>query len=168
MKNWYALYVNVRHEKKVMQKLLEKGMEAYVPIVKKMKQWSDRKKMVEVPLISGYVFANLVSGELDKPKFIPGVVNYVKFAGKPAVIKASEMEGLKYFVGNGFVLEETTEEELKVGDVVKFAMSEFKSYTAVVAEITGNNFAIITFEGVAKNFKLKAPLKALRKEEFLN
>ena len=165
MKNWYAIYVNVRHEKKVMQKLLEKGMEAYVPIVKQMKQWSDRKKMVEVPLINGYVFANLSTSELDKPKYIPGVVNYVKFGGKPAIIRAAEIEGLKYFVNKGHVFEEANEEELKVGDVVKFSMSEFKSFTAVIENIMGNDFAIITFEGVAKNFKLKAPLKALQKEK---
>lgn len=165
MKNWYALYVNVRHEKKIVQKLLEKGMEAYVPMIKKMKQWSDRKKTIEVPLISGYIFANLSANELDKPKFISGHVNYVKFGGKPAIIRAEEIAGLKYFVSKGYFLEEANSEELKVGDVVKFAMADFKSFTAVVEDIVGDNYAIISFEGVAMNFKLKAPLQSLKREK---
>ena len=59
MLNWYAVYVNVKHEKKVVHKLTDKGIEAYTPFVKKMQQWSDRKKMVEFPMLSGYVFVNI-------------------------------------------------------------------------------------------------------------
>ena len=118
MKTWYALYVNVRHEKKVALKLLEKGIETYVPMVTRMKQWSDRKKMQEFPLISGYIFASLSPNEMDQPRFVPGVVNYVRFGGKPAAIRETEIEGLKYFVDNGYELEELQGEEIKIGDKI--------------------------------------------------
>lgn len=163
MKNWYVIYVNVRHENKVAERLREKGIEAYVPNIRVMKQWSDRKKIVEVPLISGYSFVKLSPGEMEQLRFVPGVINFVRVDGKPAMIKPAEIEGLKFFVENGFGLEEVNGEELKVGDRVKFTMTEFKLFTAIVEDFVGDDFAIVTFEGVAKNFKLKAPMKALKK-----
>jgi len=59
MLNWYAIYVNVKHEKKVVKKLQERNIEAYSPVLKKLQQWSDRKKWVEFPMLSGYVFVKI-------------------------------------------------------------------------------------------------------------
>ncbi|CAN5121595.1 UpxY family transcription antiterminator [soil metagenome] len=163
IKLWYALYVNVRHEKKVVEKMMEKGIECYVPILKKMSQWSDRKKLVEKPLIPGYVFVCLRKEEMDQPRYINGVLNYIRFNGKPAAIRSEEIEGLKYFIENGFSVEEINEEEFQVGDKVKFKLSGFKEYIAVIEKFQGDNFAIISFEGVGKNYRLKATVKALKK-----
>jgi transcription antitermination factor NusG len=60
-KKWHAVYVSSRTEKKINDLLNNKGIEAYVPVVKTMRQWSDRKKMVEMPLLNGYVFVNYTS-----------------------------------------------------------------------------------------------------------
>ena len=59
MQDWYAIYVNARHEKKIVSNLVEQKIEAYTPIAKKMQQWSDRKKLVEFPMLSGYVFVKI-------------------------------------------------------------------------------------------------------------
>lgn len=144
--------------------MIEKGIDCYIPLVKKINQWSDRRKLVETPLIPGYAFVNISMDEMDKPRFINGVVNFVRFNGKPAIIRSAEIEGLKYFVENGYGLEEAGEDELKLGDRVEFRLADFKSFIAVVEEFVGDNFAIITFEGVAKNLKLKAAKKALKKK----
>jgi transcriptional antiterminator RfaH len=162
-RNWYALYVNVRHEKKIARLMNERGIECYVPLIKKMSQWSDRKKMVEMPLIAGYVFICIPSEEMDKPRFVNGVVNFVRFNGAPAVIRSAEMEGLKYFVENGFELDESPA-EIEVGDKVIYKLENFKSFVGEIEKFQGNNYAIITFEGVAKNYKVKAAIKALRKK----
>ena len=55
-KNWHAIYVASRQEKKVLEALLNKKIEAYLPLIKTLRQWSDRKKLVEFPLMPGYVF----------------------------------------------------------------------------------------------------------------
>lgn len=164
-KLWYALYVITRHEKKIAKSMLEKNIECYIPLIKKMHQWSDRKKLVETPLIPGYAFVLLGNDELDKPRFINGVVNFVRFNGKPATIRAAEIEGLRYFVGHGYSLEEPSEEDLKIGDRIEFKLADFKSYAAVIEKFVGENFAVISFEGVAMNFKLKAHLNLLKKEQ---
>ena len=76
MFNWYAIYVNVKHEKKVVQKLQEQQIEAYSPVVKKLQQWSDRKKWVEFPMLSGYVFVKRDITEKEKVFFFYFVVTY--------------------------------------------------------------------------------------------
>lgn len=160
-RKWFALYVNVRHEKKVMQKLLEKGIEAYVPIIKQMRQWTDRKKLVEVPLFTGYVFVKIFSSEMEKPRWVAGVINYLKFENKPAVIRNEEIEGLKYFVSNGFGLE--VEKKIVLpGQKVKINLSQFRDFTGIVESISGNEYVMVSFEGIGKNLIVKAPAKALK------
>ena len=56
---WYVLYTNPKAEKKVAEQLNKIGIETYCPLVTKIQQWSDRKKKIEVPLFSSYVFVNI-------------------------------------------------------------------------------------------------------------
>ena len=56
---WYVLYTKPRQEKKVTDSLNAIGVEAYCPLVTVIKQWSDRKKKVQIPLINSYVFVNI-------------------------------------------------------------------------------------------------------------
>ena len=51
-KAWYAVYTNSRAEKRVSDRLAEMGIETFLPLQKTLRQWSDRKKLVEKPLIS--------------------------------------------------------------------------------------------------------------------
>ena len=91
IKKWRALYVNSRAEKKVMEILLGKDIEAYTPIVKTMRQWSDRKKMVELPLMNGYVFVRSDEVQIEKILQTKGVVNFVRSEGKIAVTAAERV-----------------------------------------------------------------------------
>lgn len=160
-KKWFALYVNVRHEKKVMLKLLEKGIEAYVPIVKQMRQWSDRKKMVELPLFTGYVFVKLMNSEMDKPRWVDGVINFLRFENKPAAIRNEEIEGLKYFVDNGYNLALETDKFMP-GQKVNINLSQFKDFTGIVESITKDEYVMVSFEGIRKNLLVKVPAEALK------
>jgi transcription antitermination factor NusG len=65
-KIWHALYVASRQEKKVFERLQQNNIETYLPIIKTMRQWSDRKKMVELPLLNGYIFVRTNAIENDK------------------------------------------------------------------------------------------------------
>jgi transcription termination/antitermination protein NusG len=160
-KKWYALYVNVRHEKKIMHKLLEKGMEAYVPIVKEMRQWSDRKKMVEAPLFTGYVFVKIHAADMDKPRWVEGVINYLRFEGKPALIRDEEIEGLKFFVNNGYNIAREAD-ALKPGQKVKINLSQFKDFMGIVETVAENENVMVSFEGIKQNIVVKAPSKAVK------
>ena len=92
---WYVLYTKSKQEKKVADGLHALGIEAYCPLVTTVKQWSDRKKKVQVPLISSYVFVNVEESERDAVFKVGGIVRYLFWLGKPAVVRAVEIEALQ-------------------------------------------------------------------------
>lgn len=97
-KKWYVVYSKPRWEKKLYAKLLEAGLEAYCPLNKVKKKWSDRMKTVEVPLFTSYVFVRILENEKSKVRETPGVVNFVYEEGKPAVIRDKEIEKIQRFL----------------------------------------------------------------------
>ncbi|MFL9485238.1 UpxY family transcription antiterminator [Chitinophagaceae bacterium LWZ2-11] len=98
-KKWYALYTKPRWEKKVDAVLLRKGIESWCPIQKIQKQWSDRKKVVEEPLFKSYVFVRIdEKAERLKVMMTDGVLNFVYYLGKPAIIKDDEINNIKLYL----------------------------------------------------------------------
>ena len=97
---WYAVYTRPRFEKLVAQRLQEQGIEAYLPLIKTMRQWSDRKKMVEVPLFSSYVFVHIERRHYDQVLQIHGAVKYITFEGKAATIPTDQINNLKIIVNS--------------------------------------------------------------------
>jgi transcription antitermination factor NusG len=87
--HWYAVYTKPRSEKKLADLLNDKGIEAYLPMRRTLKQWSDRKKMVDEPLITSYVFVHVFRKNYFEVLNTPGAVKYIWFCGKPAVIPAN-------------------------------------------------------------------------------
>jgi transcription antitermination factor NusG len=101
-KNWYAIYTKPRWEKKVYSLLTEKGMEAYCPLNKVRKKWSDRVKWVEEPLFKSYVFVKVADQETTRVRMVNGVVNFVYWLGKPAIVKNEEIEVIRKFLNDHY------------------------------------------------------------------
>ncbi|HET9055415.1 MAG TPA: UpxY family transcription antiterminator [Chitinophagaceae bacterium] len=95
---WYAVYTKPRWEKKVYQLLTDKSITAYCPLNKVSKRWSDRTKIVMEPLFKSYVFTFLTKDEMVKVRMTQGVLNFVYWLGKPAVIKEKEITLIKKFL----------------------------------------------------------------------
>lgn len=98
IKTWYAVYTKPRWEKKVFNLMIEKGMEAYCPLNRVKKKWSDRLKWVEEPLFKSYVFVRIAAEEQTRVRMVSGVVNFVYWLGRPAVIKNKEIEIIRKFM----------------------------------------------------------------------
>ena len=96
--NWYAIYTKSRCEKKVHTILLQKSIESYCPTTIVKKQWTDRVKKIEQPLFSSYLFVKITIDQQQQIREIAGVVNFVYWLGKPAQIKAVEIEAIKNFL----------------------------------------------------------------------
>ncbi len=94
-KLWYVVYTRSRAEKKVLIELGHKGVESFVPLQKKLRQWKDRKKWVEMPLMSGYCFVYISRKEYDVVLQTNNVVSFVRFEGKAAVIPDAQIAALK-------------------------------------------------------------------------
>jgi len=99
-KCWYVVYTKPRCEKKVYSRLSEKGIEAYCPQNRLRRKWSDRIKWVEEPLFKSYVFVRVPEGEMPDVRFVSGVVNFVYWLGKPALVKDEEIETIRKFLDN--------------------------------------------------------------------
>src|SRR5258708_3075596 len=98
--NWYAVYTKPRWEKKVSEQLAKGGIEAYCPLNKVRKKWSDRVKWVEEPLFKSYVFVRVKEAEQTQVRLFNGVVNFVYWLGKPAMVKDKEIEIIRQFLND--------------------------------------------------------------------
>ncbi len=96
---WYAIYTRPRWEKKVHQLLQQKNVESYCPLNRVRKRWSDRIKIVHEPLFKSYVFVKINDAERSFVRLTPGVMNFVYYNGKPAVIRDKEIQIIKKFLG---------------------------------------------------------------------
>jgi transcription antitermination factor NusG len=92
---WYVLYTKPRQEKKIADSLNAIGIESYCPLVTVVKQWSDRNKKVQLPLIASYVFVNIEEHQREKVFKVSGIVRYLFWLGKPALVRAIEIEALQ-------------------------------------------------------------------------
>ncbi|MCW3118901.1 MAG: antitermination protein NusG [Chitinophagaceae bacterium] len=95
---WLAIYTRPRWEKKVDLLLKEKGFESYCPLNKVRRKWSDRIKLVEEPLFKSYVFVKVDDTARTAVRMTSGVINFVYWDGKPAVIKEKEIGIIKRFL----------------------------------------------------------------------
>jgi transcriptional antiterminator RfaH len=139
--NWYALYTKPRNEKKVANKLNEIGIHAYCPLVTKIKKWSDRNKKVEEPLLPSYVFVQIEEEKRSLVFQVPGIVQYVFWLGKPAVILPQEIEALKKYLGKPVVAIQIT--NLKPNDSLQIPEGPFKGELAIVKQVSVNKITFV-------------------------
>lgn len=97
-KKWYALYTKPRWEKKVADLLSAKDIENYCPVTRVPRQWSDRKKMITVPLFTGYVFVRIDEKRQLAVRSTTGVINFVYWLSKPAIIQEEEITLIRKFL----------------------------------------------------------------------
>ncbi|MBS1759157.1 MAG: UpxY family transcription antiterminator [Bacteroidetes bacterium] len=95
---WLAIYTRPRWEKKVNQTLIDRGFESYCPLTKIRRKWSDRIKTVEEPLFKSYVFVKIADTDRTAVRMINGAINFVYWAGKPAVVKEKEIIAIRHFL----------------------------------------------------------------------
>jgi transcription antitermination factor NusG len=96
-RHWFALHTRCRHEKQVAAQLQEKGIEMFLPLAREVRRWSDRRKLIEIPLFSCYVFVclGLASRERSIAIQIPGALRLVGFQDGPAPIPLSEIQSIR-------------------------------------------------------------------------
>ncbi|RKD91976.1 UpxY family transcription antiterminator [Mangrovibacterium diazotrophicum] len=146
--NWYAIYVKARHERKVLEALLRKEIECYLPLRTETRQWSDRKKEVEEPLIRGYLFVRINIRSYYDVLVIPGVISFVAFDQKPAVIPDYQIEDLKIFLRDGGKDIEVTNEHIQKGQLVQINEGPLKDVIGEVTELRGKKRILIRIKAL--------------------
>jgi len=151
--NWYAVYTKPRNEKKLVSRLLEKGIEAYVPLRKTLKQWSDRKKFVEETLITSYAFVKIRKEQYQDVLNTPGAVRYIWFSGKPAVIPDKQIEALKLITGASVEIE-CVPDTIPKGSLVRISSGILKGFTGELVNFAGKHKVVLRVDHLDKIFLL--------------
>jgi transcription antitermination factor NusG len=141
-RKWYAVYTRHRWEKKADRLLEEKGVESYCPLNKVQRKWSDRMKIVEEPLLKSYVFVRVTEDEKTLVRMTNGVVNFVYWLGKPAVVKDREIDTIKKFLNEH--VDVTVEPiDLKVDGRVRITSGIFMDKEATILNVSGNRVRLV-------------------------
>ncbi len=117
--------------------LLAKGIDHYCPLNKVTKQWSDRRKIVIEPLFKGYVFVRVKELEKWEIKNVEGILNYVYWQGKPAVVKDKEIDTIKKFLQE-FTDVQVINPQLAVNNKVLIRQGVLMNYQGIVIEVSGS------------------------------
>ena len=139
--DWFALYTKPRNEKAVAEKLEALGIETYCPMVKTIKQWSDRKKKTQTPLLPSYVFVRMEDSNRKQVFLVSGVVQFVFWLGKPAIIRPQEIEALKDQLST--TVTKVAIETWKPNTTVQLKEGPFKDQLAFVDKISANKVSLI-------------------------
>ena len=153
LKKWIALYTKPRHEKIVLKELKKKGFQAYLPLLKERRRWSDRKRWVEFPMFKSYIF---VKTELKESIFIiqtSGVVKIIKFGNKIATIQNSIIDSLKLMIEGGY--EPTPVDYFLKGDPVRVKEGPLKGLIGQVIRIDNYNSLVFRIDAIQHSVSVK-------------
>jgi transcriptional antiterminator RfaH len=151
--NWYVVYTKPKWEKKVADKLNQLGIECYCPLITQIKQWSDRKKKIQMPLFNSYVFVQLSDSDRNLVFQAQGVVRYLFWLGKPAIVKDQEIEIIRTSLKSPN-LKDVSVSSIQVGDKIKLESGAFSNQNAVVQEVS-NNYYVLILEALGCTLKIK-------------
>ncbi|HMT72892.1 MAG TPA: UpxY family transcription antiterminator [Chitinophagaceae bacterium] len=141
-KRWLAVYTRPRWEKKAARLLEERGIECYCPLNKIRRKWSDRIKVVEEPLFKSYVFVKIADEHRLPVRTTAGVINFVYWDGKPAVIKEKEIEAIKRFLDE-YENVEAYPVGIKVNQRVRITNGSFMDLEGKVVELKGKFVKVV-------------------------
>ena len=153
---WYAVYVKSRFEKKSAWLLERDGVEVYLPLIKRIKQWSDRRKGVEEPLFKSYVFVHTDLRNYYEILNSPGVVKFICFEGKPVDMPDNQIVAIKEYVGQvEHEGEVAVPSDFHEGQLVTIKYGSMKGLQGHLTEILGNHYVVVDIEIVGNSLPMK-------------
>jgi len=159
---WYAIYTNPRAEKQVRDRLMEAGVEVFLPLQKTYRIWSDRKKLVEVPLLSSYVFVKVMPLEFPKVYQAYGVVRFITFEGQPASIPQNQIDNLRLLINSDTDIE-VTSEKFAQGDFVEVIRGSLVGLTGELVQTGSHSRVVVRIDRLDQNLIVNIPMTFLRR-----
>lgn len=159
--HWQVFYTKPRNEKKVFERLLTAGIDIYLPLQSRLKVWSDRKKKVDEPLFRGYIFARGTDAEMEEVLKDFGVVRRIYHAGKPAIIRDVEIQGIKKFLESGIHFERN--DYIQVGDKVRIVEGPLNGILGEVLSSTNETTFILNLTSINASLQVKIQNSMLEK-----
>lgn len=162
--SWYAVYTKSNFEKRIHSKLKATSIEAYLPLRKEVRQWSDRKKAVEEPLIKSYLFVKIAQKDYSRVLSIPGVVKFISFSDEPVVIPEYQIDIIKRLLADADDLE-ISSENFEPGDPIEIIGGKLMGLTGQLIEVRGSKKVVIRIDQLDRSLLINISSKYLRRKQ---
>ncbi|MDR1861140.1 MAG: UpxY family transcription antiterminator [Bacteroidales bacterium] len=162
-RQWFVLRVRSRAEKKVLRSLTDDGIEAYLPIQKVLRQWSDRKKLIDVPVVTCYVFVRVTNRGADYIAALKrdNVLRFMCEEGKPIPIRDSQIAALKLMLNQDEIVVDITREMLRKGQTVEIIEGPCVGLCGELVSVNRKNKVAICIDAISHTFMIDAPIDKL-------
>ncbi|MBT2562819.1 UpxY family transcription antiterminator [Pedobacter sp. ISL-68] len=154
---WYPVYTRSRAEKKANEELNRKGIQTYLPLKKVVKQWSDRKKIVEEPLIKSYLFAYISAREYAEVLMTNGVARFIYFSSQVASIPDQQIHDLKLLLATDADLE-LIDYDIKPGESVLIKAGPFKGIIAELVSVHNKQRIILRLQNMGYSININTSI----------
>lgn len=153
---WYGIHVRSRHEFRVLERLNKSGTNAFLPVVERLSNWKDRKKMVVFPLFPGYLFVNIKKSYIEMLAVlkIKGVVRFLGIVpGEPEPVPEDQIVYLKRLVESKESLDPYP--YLKKGQRVRIKRGALAGVEGILVERTGHHILVLSVDILRQGVSLK-------------
>lgn len=157
--NWYIIYTYPNLEKRIYKDLITRNIKAYLPLQYVIRQWSDRKKKLEVPMFPNYLFVNLGNKERFKLLKITGILKMITFNGKPAVLTDEEIANIRKFEK----LEFEVEPSLVQGDDVLIVDGPFTGLKGKLFSKLGKHRLGVRIQSISQSLSVEVGSSSIRR-----
>ena len=157
--NWFALTVKPRHERAVAEQLQGRKLEVYAPTYRLKRYWSDRVKIVDLPLFSGYVFCRFRFDDRYKVLTLPSITSMVRFGGKPCPVADREIDAVRVMVNSGLPI--LPWEYLSVGQRVSIGRGKLAGLEGVLTRDKAGYRVVVNIEMLGRAVAVEIDRDAL-------
>lgn len=154
---WYAVYTRSKAERKVFAEFERLGVVSYLPMVNRIKQWSDRKKKVLEPLFRSYIFVLIHESDHFKVVQTEGVLKIVGFGRKPVRIPDQQIEAIRFYVNDITHEEEVEPENLNIGQLVRVKHGPMEGLIGRLVRNKNKFRLIVMIDAVGKSLTINIP-----------
>ena len=160
---WYVLYVRSRYERKVDELLRENGVESFVPLITKIRQWSDRKKMLVTPLFSSYVFVHIKSSmDFHKTLSTEGASAFIRFGNEYGIVSDEEIKKIKFLVGAKDLKDVKIEHQsYAIGEIREIQYGALAGLQCEIFKVNNENKVIVRLDSIQQNIVATIPSGSL-------
>ncbi len=155
MQNWYAVQTRARHEKLVAYRFQESGIETFLPLVNEVHRWSDRKKIVQLPLFSCYVFAKICPTNIDRIRLlrVDGVLSLVGKRGEGTPIPDEQIESVRLLLTQS--MSWTEHPFLKIGQRVRIRSGALDGMEGILLSRNGGRTLVVSVDAIQRSLAVK-------------
>jgi transcriptional antiterminator NusG len=153
--NWYAVQTRARHEKRVADRFREQGLPIFLPLVSEIRRWSDRKKVVELPLFGCYVFVKVAASREERLRVccVDGVLRIVGGKGEGSPIPNEQIEAVRIITSQQLAWSEHP--FLKIGQRVRIKSGALNGVEGILVARDGDRTLVVSVDAIQRSLSVR-------------